>query len=128
MQLQHERFYAAGTTEQITKRFLSLPGADPLDHRQNRCVAIIHSEIKRSGSVKQVDLTLIADTAVVEAQSPDRARLEGMLDFGKGLTGVIVAEVDFQNRTVTGTYAQAGTEYRCSFNGITNTLNLQPLH
>ena len=125
--LFRERDYPSGGTSRIVTRYFCRTGNDPLDHQQNLLLSCRQTVDYRSGDVQNAELTVTPTVVVAAGNVPVQGSLTAAIDFGKGLSGKIDAVVNYVDGTVTGTYAQAGTEYSLLYRWHDNTLELLPL-
>ncbi|MBN1760267.1 MAG: hypothetical protein JW863_18210 [Chitinispirillaceae bacterium] len=116
----------ADSTTRIVERYLCRSGADPLDHRENRLFSCRRTIDYRTGNIRNIDLTVTPSAELSAGAVPEQGSLKALIDFGKGLTGVIDAVIDYTDGTITGVYAQAGTEYRLSYQQGEPTVILVP--
>ncbi len=125
--LQRERLSVNDSLLRRTDRYVCITGADPADHRGNRLVCLTSQFTFRSRGMSGMDIKVILPLPISSGQSPEKAGLLAGIDFGKGLTGAVEAEIDYRKKSVTGRYAQAGTEYSLSYSRSLNKIELSPL-
>ena len=113
--LIHERSLPADSVEGTLNRYIGRTGNDPKDHRMNKLIFCTQTVAFRSGALREMELTLIPEEELAAGTTPVRAFFTAEIDFGKGLTGRIDAIADYRNGTVSGTYAQAGTEFSLDY-------------
>ncbi len=125
--LLREKDFPWDSIARVVTRYLCRTGNDPIDHRKNRMIACQQQVGYRSGHISTIDLTVLPANELAEGNVPAMATLTALIDFGKGLTGRIDAQVNYTDETITGTYALAGKEYSLFYRRYDTTPNLLPL-
>lgn len=124
--LQYEQNLSGTSGEVRTYRYLSEKGDDPVDHRQNRCIAAMQTIQYQSGKISRIEMKFIPDVPLSRGTDHGQGLLEMEINSGKGSSGVVNARIDFKNSSVAGTYAESGKEYSFSFLETTGSLEIQP--
>ena len=125
--LERSRMVTDDSLSQRSERFICITGDDPYDHRTNRLAVYSLTAGYGSGIIKKMEITVIPPLPLSAGQSPAAGTLRASIDFGKGLTGIIEASIDYGTATITGSYAEAGTEYHLTYKRNGNVLELHPL-
>jgi len=114
--LQRDRQFMNGTISRETNRYNCLHGMeDVTDHRYNRLAGCRRQIYFSNNAIRSLSLVITLQQPLMMGASPETADVAGIIDFGKGLSGIINGVADFRTKVLYGTYAQAGTEYRFSY-------------
>ncbi|MBN1575123.1 MAG: hypothetical protein JW913_01125 [Chitinispirillaceae bacterium] len=110
-----------------SSRYACVAGIDSLDHRKNRC-RVSSSRIDfRSGGIIKMEIVVVPAVPLSAGQSPATATLRALVDYGKGLTGMVEASIDYGAETIDGIYAEAGVEYHLTYHRNGTMPELLPL-
>ena len=111
-----------------TTQYQCVPGEDKNDHRHNRLSGIVHSVKFRDASIKSIQMTLKLDTLLSTSQRPQIAKIDAIIDFGKGKLAVFNGSVDYLLNTVHGIYAEGGKEYEYKYDYEKDNFSSEPLN
>lgn len=125
--MTRKQIMATGLVTQTQTRYSCIAGSDTLDHKQNRLAALFHSVTFRDERIKKMDITIVLDTLLTVASKPPSGRITAFIDYGKGLTGVVDALINFSAQTVSGDYAENGKEFKFSFDRARQEVDLTPI-
>ena len=92
-----------------------IKGDDERDHRNNKIVTYQEKVFFTKGEAENAEYTLVPSEPVQPGNEFTSAPVVIKIDFGKGLTGIVEGILDYNRKTISGTYAIAGNEFRMEF-------------
>ncbi len=125
--LQRDCTSTADSVTRNSRRYISITGSDPYNQRENRLIACTQTVNFSSGSIKKMEITIIPAAPLTAGQLPSTGAITAVVDYGKGLTGMIDASINYSTQMITGMYAEAGIEYHLTFQQNGNILELLPI-
>ncbi|MBN1308265.1 MAG: hypothetical protein JXA18_10135 [Chitinispirillaceae bacterium] len=125
--LQRDRATPDDSFSQRTDRYICITGDDPIDHRGNLLAVYTLSSVFRNGAIEAMEISVSPEALLSKGQSPTIGIVRATVNYGKGLTGIVEASIDYASETIDGIYAEAGVEYRLTYRRNGNSLELLPL-
>jgi hypothetical protein len=107
------------TIDNISAKYVLVPSLDSADHRKNRLESLNYSENYKLGLLKNINIIIKPDELLEAATLPKTADVEAVLDYGRGLIGIIKGNIDCINKIMTGIYAEGGIEFSVKYNLVT---------
>jgi hypothetical protein len=104
------------TIDNISAKYVLVPGSDSSDHRKNRLESLSYTENYKLGLLKNVKVAVKPDVLLEADTLPKTADVEAVLDYGRGLIGIIKGNIDCINKIMTGIYAEGGIEFSVKYN------------
>jgi hypothetical protein len=113
------RYPASGALMQSQTRYRCRPGADPLDHRQNKLVRIVKSAAYRSGPVQALDVTIVPDSALALSAPFATGSVSAQMSYGGSRTASFDGRFDRAGGKLRGVYTENGIGMPVTYDATT---------